>query len=182
MLTMISDLQSVFLHDNNDRIAERLAGEHPADIASALQEINPQRAWSILKLANRARQAAVFGYLDHEFQTSLATVTPRADLAAIMMEMSADDRADLYKELTKEQREALLPGLAQAEREDIRLLASYDEGTAGAIMTSDYAALSPELSATQALTVLRREAPDKETINRAYVIDDKRKLLISAES
>lgn len=177
MLTTISDLQSVFLHENNDRIAARLAGEHSADIASALQEIDPQRAWNVLKLANRARQADVFGYLDHEFQTSLATVTPRTDLAAIMMEMSADDRADLYKELSSEQREALLPGLAQAEREDIRLLASYDESTAGAIMTSDYAALSPELSATQALTVLRREAPDKETINRAYVIDDKRKLL-----
>src|SRR5690606_24874934 len=48
---------------------------------------------------------------------------------------------------------------------------------AGAIMTSDYAALSPDLSATRALTVLRREAPDKETIYRTYVIDDERILL-----
>src|SRR5690606_15322825 len=62
-------------------------------------------------------------------------------------------------------------------REDIRRLASYEEGTAGAIMTSDYAALSPELTATSALTVLRHEAPDKETIYRNYVIDADRILL-----
>src|SRR5690625_2979248 len=131
----------------------------------------------MLKLADRARQARVFGYFDHDFQTSLATVMPRTELAAVVMEMRADERADLYKELSDEQREALMPGLAHAEREDIRQLASYEEDTAGAIMTSSYASLSPELSATEALTVLRREAPDKETIYRAYVIDSERKLL-----
>src|SRR5690606_21868143 len=111
----------------------------------------------------------VFGYLGPEFQTLLATVTPRTELAATVMEMNADDRADLYKELSGEQRDALMPALAQAEREDIRQLASYEEDTAGAIMTSDYAALPPDISATRALTVLRREAPDKETIYRTYV-------------
>src|SRR5690606_28830275 len=105
------------------------------------------------------------------------TVMARGALAAIVMEMNADDRADLYKQLSEDQRKALMPGLAQAEREDIRRLASYEEDTAGAIMTSDYAALSPELSATRALTVLRREAPDKETIYRTYVIDSDRILL-----
>jgi magnesium transporter len=96
---------------------------------------------------------------------------PRSDLAATIMEMNADDRADLYKKLSDAQREALMPALAQVEREDIRQLASYDEGTAGAIMTSEYASLSPQLGVTEALEVLRREAPNKETIYRAYVVD-----------
>ena len=90
--------------------------------------------------------------------------------------MNADERADLYNELSEDQREALMPALVQAEREDIRKLASYEEGTAGAIMTSDYATLTPELTATQALTRLRSEAPDKETIYRTYVVDEDRKL------
>ncbi len=41
------------------------------------------------------------------------------------MEMDADDRADLYKKLSDEQRDTLMPALAQAEREDIRQLAAY---------------------------------------------------------
>lgn len=173
----ITRIPDAFNEGRYEDVAAFLAGRHPADVASELEGVDPGQAWSILKLADRPNQGRIFGYLDHEFQTSLATVMPRADLAAVVMEMKADERADLYKELSEEQREALMPGLAHAEREDIRQLASYEEDTAGAIMTSSYASLSPELSATEALTVLRREAPDKETIYRAYVIDSTRKLL-----
>jgi magnesium transporter len=44
-------------------------------------------------------------------------------------------------------------------------------------MTSEYAALSESLSAAQAIDKLRREAPDKETIYRAYVTSPDRQLL-----
>lgn len=172
-----SKLQNVFRNGEPAEVAAAFAGEHPADLADALQEMEPGDAWIALRQADPGCQADVFGYLEPGFQTSLAMVTPRADLAAIVMEMKADERVDLYKGLSDEQRKALMPALAHAEREDIRRLSSYAEGTAGAIMTSDYAALSPDLSATMALTVLRMEAPDKETINRAYVIGQERSLL-----
>ncbi len=176
METRTRDILDIFRNGSASSVADVLARAHPADIAAALQDMEPGPAWAVLRQAPRARQARVFGYIDHEFQTLLATITSRMDLAAIVMEMHADERADLYKELSERQREALMPALAQAEREDIRRLASYEEGTAGALMTSDYAALSPDLSATEALTVLRREAPDKETIYRTYVIDPDRRL------
>lgn len=177
MNTKITQLQAVLSNGTPKDIKTSLAHEHPADLAAAISGLEPKTGWSALRCALLPRQADIFGYLEHESQRLLATVTLRSELAAIVMEMNADDRADLYKELSAAQREALMPALAQAEREDIRQLASYEEGTAGAIMTSDYAALSPKLSATQALTVLRLEAPDKETIYRTYVIDNDRKLL-----
>jgi len=36
--------------------------------------------------------------------------------------MSPDDRVDLIKHISEERRERILPGLAQAEREDARQL------------------------------------------------------------
>ena len=36
----------------------------------------------------------------------------------------------------------MLPALAQAQREDIRKLSAYEERTAGALMTSDYATIA----------------------------------------
>jgi magnesium transporter len=69
-----------------------------------------------------------------------------------------------------------MPAMAKAEREDIRKLASYPEGTAGAAMTSDYASLSPELTVREAIEKLRLEAPDRETIYYAYVLDSQRRL------
>ncbi|MFC3314103.1 magnesium transporter [Falsigemmobacter intermedius] len=173
----LHELVSEFSRGDVQESSIRLTSEHPADIAGALQEMGPEGAWPILNGAARPRQADIFGYLDLDYQAQLATSIPRADLAAIFMEMNADDRADLYKKLTDEQREVLMPALAQAEREDIRQLAAYEEGTAGAIMTSDYASLSPQLNAKQAIDVLRHEAPNKETIYRAYVVDGQRHLI-----
>lgn len=173
----VHELVSLSFNDDVRENSVSLANEHPADIAAALQQTEPAHAWSILREAAKPRQADIFGYLALDFQAQLATIMPRADLAAIFVEMNADDRADLYKKLTDEQREALMPALAQAEREDIRQLAAYEEGTAGALMTSDYASLSPQLNAKQAIDVLRHEAPNKETIYRAYVVDAQRHLI-----
>jgi len=170
-------LAELFVHGDRQRIVAALTTEHPADLAAALQQIEPQQAWQVLKDATRTRQADIFGYFSVASQAGFATIMPREDLAAIFMAMNADDRADLYKKLSDAQRDALMPALAQAEREDIRQLAAYAEGTAGAIMTSDYASLAPHLTAPQAIEVLRREAPDKETIYRAYVVDADRKLI-----
>jgi magnesium transporter len=160
-----------------ERILAFDANQHPADLAELLEEMAPDAARAALLSLPLSLAADTFGYLDAETQVALARVLARGELAAIVTEMNGDDRADLYNRLTPKQQNALLPGLAQAEREDIRRLASHEEDTAGAIMTSDYATLTAELSVREALAKLRREAPDKETIYRTYVIDADRKLI-----
>lgn len=147
----------------------------PVDIADVVALLDPSLGWQFLELLpNRSK---VFSYLDAPIQAALAKEFPRASLVAIVGEMPADERADLYKQLDQDQRDALLPGLAQAKREDIRRLSAYQEGTAGALMTSDYATLGAQMNVAEAITALRKEAPDAETIYHAYIIDKQRKLL-----
>lgn len=164
--------------DADDRInRDFLATQHAADIAQFIKDHDADLDWKLLDMLDLTRQAEVFGYLDRDQQVELANSASRKRLAEIITEMDSDDRADLFNALSEEEQEALLPALSHAEREDIRRLASYEEGTAGSIMTSDYAVLTPELTARQALDKLRLEAPEKETIYRAYVIDGDRKLV-----
>ncbi|MCC2601277.1 magnesium transporter [Sphingopyxis yananensis] len=177
MNNSIRHIETALQSGARQHISNLFTSEHPADIAAALQKLPPQAAWRALGYASISRRADIFSYLVHDYQSLLATVIPRAALAAVVMEMKADDRADLYQKLSEDQRETLMPALAQAEREDIRQLTSYSEGTAGSVMTSEYAALPRDISATAALTLLRQEAPDAETINRAYIVDENRKLL-----
>lgn len=163
--------------DNLAPLRDFLATEHPADLAHFLAGYDAEEVWRALDELPLARQAELFGYLESDRQLALVTVAPRANLVRLVTEMNADERADLFNALPEDQRQALLPALAQAEREDLRRLTAYKEGTAGAIMTSDYAVLGAGLTAAEAIEKLRREAPDKETIYRAYVIDDDRRLL-----
>ncbi|MEE1675726.1 magnesium transporter [Agarivorans aestuarii] len=150
---------------------------HFADIGQALAEFEPKEALPLISMFSLGDRAKVFSYLPPYLQADVAGLMKRHKLAALFSRMDADERADLYNDLDEEQRAMVLPGLAQAEREDLRKLSSYAEGTAGAIMTSDYATLKEHWLVSRALKQLRLEAPDKETIYQTYVIDGQRRLL-----
>jgi magnesium transporter len=179
---MTSTIASTAIHDlleKNDTESVRVALEsrHSADIVELIADLDPKRTVAVIKLLPEERQGRVFGYFAPERQVALAQAMDRTSLALIFTNMSHDERADLYARLSPAQQQALLPGLAQAEREDIRKLAAYAEGTCGAIMTSDYATLEPGLTTVQAVEKLRREAPDKETIYETYIIDEDRRVV-----
>lgn len=160
------------------QLDKALAATHdlrPVDLADVLEQLEPSEGWQLLE--QLPKRAEIFAYFEPDQQLRLARELPRAALVKLVSEMPADERTDLYKRFDQNQRNALLPALAQAEREDIRRLSGYVEGTAGALMTSDYAMLNKDMDVTEAMATLRREAPDAETIYHAYVIDEHRQLL-----
>lgn len=150
---------------------------HPADLAALLSRRPAGQGWSIMAALPLARRAEAFGYLDPGLQVAMARTAPARDFAALVTAMDADERADLWGKLDPAAQEALMPALAAAEREDIRRLAAYAEGTAGAVMTSEYATLRAELTARDAIEALRGQAHSKETIHVAYVLTPQRRLL-----
>lgn len=154
-----------------------LDGLPAADIAELLAPLQQRELAAALSLLDARERAAVFGYLPTRNQVDLVTHSGRNEIVSLFRDMPADERADLYNDLPVDQRDRVLPALAQAEREDIRKLAAYEEGTAGALMTSEYAVLAADQTAHQALDELRRAAPDTETIYNAYVVDGERRLV-----
>lgn len=164
------------IQDNQfDSALEQLKGLRPVDIADAIELVEPSLVWRLLE--RLPKRAEIFSYLEPEQQVLLSRHFPRAILAKLVSEMPADERTDMFKRLDQEQRDALLPVLAHAERENIRKLSAYQEGTAGALMTSDYAMLKQDMTAAEAINALRLEAPDAETIYHAYVTDEERTLI-----
>lgn len=157
------------------RALEAVSTFRAADLADILSQMPLKNSQQLL-LALPER-AYVFSHLSADLQERLGSAMPRATLAQIIGEMPSDKRVDLFKNLDRQQQNALLPAIAQAEREDIRRLAAYVEGTAGAIMSSEYATLKPHFCVDEAVKALRLEAPDRETIYLAYVLAEDRKLI-----
>lgn len=161
----------------NDDIRQWLHQQHPADVARVLRRFRVQRVLQTLAAAPPQLRGEIFGYLDQPTQIAAAEQLDRPAMTELFLHMSADERADLYNALDPARREHFMPGLAHAEREDIRTLAAYPEGSTGAIMTSEYALLPRDIDAAGAIGLLRAEAPDKETIYYSYVVDAGRRLL-----
>lgn len=170
-------LQRCIEADELGAIEAYLEGLPAADIAELLAPLQQRELAGALSLLDARERAAVFSYLPIRNQVDLVTHSGRSEIVSLFRDMPADERADLYNDLPDNQRDRVLPALAQAEREDIRKLAAYKEGTAGALMTSEYAVLAAGQTAREALDELRRAAPDKETIYTAYVVDDERRLV-----
>lgn len=160
-----------------DLLRQLCETEHPADLAAQFEAFDLEQAAVIFSRLSPECCADVLRYVDYEDRRAVAAKLNDEMLSRVIAKMSSDDRVDLLHSMPDERSEKLLHLLAKKQREDIRKLSSYREGTAGAIMTSEYATLSQDLTARQAIDRLRLEAPDKETIYYAYVIDNRRRLL-----
>lgn len=170
------DLREVVADRDEACLRDFFNGHHPADAAELLDDLEPDEVIFVLKLLDGRERAAIFDYLDGPLQDGVAERMDDHDLAALITYMSHDERADLMTRLPTERSDHIYPLLARAEREDIRRLQSYEAGTTGAVMTSDYATVPADDTAAHAIDRLRHEAPDRETIYYCYVVDDQRHL------
>jgi Mg/Co/Ni transporter MgtE len=98
-------------------------------------------------------------------------------VADVLEEMGPDEAADLLAELPKDRSADLLELMEKEEADDVRKLLAYPEDSAGGIMTTEYAAIRPDLTAGQAIEALRASAHDAETIFYVYVTDEAEHLL-----
>jgi magnesium transporter len=170
------DLREFVAERDEAGLRDFFHGHHPADAAELLSDLAPEEVMFVLRLLDGRERAAIFDYLEDELQDGIAVLMDDHDLAALITYMSHDERADLMSRLSEGRPEHIYPLLARAEREDIRLLQSYPEGSTGRVMTSDYATIPADDTAAHAIDRLRHEAPDKETIYYCYVVDDQRHL------
>lgn len=180
---MVSDVLMaglpVALREGDQDSVQRLIAElNPADIADLIGALTEQALdIPLLMSLDLERRADTFGYLPITAQTDIAARLSTGALAELVTEMPSDERADLVKQLDDSVRHTLFKRLAREEREDLRRLASYREGSAGAVMTSDYASIPSGTRIAEALDILRNTAPDKETIYQCYVVDASHRLL-----
>lgn len=170
---MLPKVHEALEEDNYALVDKLLHDARSADVAEILAHEDDEHAAGVLKRLPAERRARVFAYLPEGYQRDLSSELDDEQLAALFVHMEPDDIADVLNFFSPVRREHILRRVASSERSEIRQLANYDEGTAGAIMTTDYVAVFEDLSVSEALKQVRQTAPDAETIYQIYVLDDR---------
>ena len=147
------------------------------DIAEVFTEVEPKYHAVILRLLGKEAAADVFVELDTETQKGLIESFSDRELAAILEEMYLDDTVDIIEEMPAAVVKRIIKSSSKEDREMINRLLLFDKDTAGAIMTTEYVRLIPEMTVGEALDHIKSVAIDKETIYTCYVTDKKRHLL-----
>jgi magnesium transporter len=168
----LPELREYLAEGNVAELREFCTALHPARTAEFMEGLTAAEAWQVLQHAEAHLREQIFTYFDHDKQIEIFHTQSRPDIAALIVELASDDRVDLLQEVDPKVVDELLPLLPPEVRRNIVRLRSYGEGTAGAIMSTDFARVSENLCLREALSELSRQAENLETIYYIYVIDD----------
>lgn len=168
----LPELREMLAEGNQAELAEFCGALHPARTAEFMEGLLPGEAWRVLQFTDTGTRREIFRFFEPAKQIAILEGEPRQEIAHFIAELPADERVDLLHEVTPKIVEEILPLIESEERRDIIRLRSFPEGTAGAMMTTDFAKLSENLTVREALEELGHQAEHLETIYYIYLVDD----------
>ncbi|MCG6912768.1 magnesium transporter [bacterium BMS3Abin03] len=171
------EIQSLIAEKKLSILKEIVSDWSPADIAEMIVDLEPRDQVILFRILSSDLATDTFEHLELDTQKELLKAMGRTEVAAILNDMSPDDRTALLEELPGTAAKQLIQLLSTEERKIAQTLLGYPENSVGRLMTPDYAAIKPEWKIEDTMKYIRENAEDKETLNIVYVIDEKGKLI-----
>ncbi len=141
----------------------------PADVADVLHDLSPKRRIEVARGLEDEQLADVLEELPEDDRVEIVQLLEAERAADVLEEMDPDDAADLISELPPERAEDLLERMEPEDAEDIRRLLSYDELSAGGLMTTEPIVLPPDATVADALAQIRNPSLSPALASQVYV-------------
>ncbi len=147
----------------------QLAELRPADIADIVHQLTPGQGARLLEGLDNETAAAALEEIDTKRQSNILENISADRAAGILNAMGPDEAADLIARLPEEFAQQLLRLMKPEESEDVQELLTYEENSAGGLMTTDYIALTATKSVAEALEAVRTSVREQEVAHPAYI-------------
>lgn len=159
-------------------LKEVLNLETPINIAEFI-EANSENEKDIIilfRLLHKELAAEVFANLDADEQIKIVGSINDDKLQSLLEELYFDDMIDFLEEMPSNVVKRVLENYKHENRSLINQFLSYEEDSAGSLMTIEYLSLRSNQTVKESLRHVRKYAEELETIDVAYVIDKNKKL------
>ncbi len=165
-------------NDDIEHIRRMVDDLHAADLAGALEKLEPEMRRHFYLLSGLHNTADALAYLPNEqLAQDIHDTEELTDKRRLLTDLPDDELADVFQHLEQEEREQLFALLPQKTRDLVRRLLAYDEESAGGNMTTEFAFVTETMSVGEAKAKLRREQEKLEFLSRIFVLDHKNRLL-----
>jgi magnesium transporter len=149
---------------------------HPADLADIVEELSPDDREAIIETIDAEVAAEALSEMDMDVQASILESLETERAAEIIEEMSPDEAANVLAELEEETSNEILEELTEESKSEVSELIEHRDHTAGALMNTEYVALSDGATVQDAIEALRRNEELLESLNTIFLVDPEERL------
>ena len=178
----LPELREMLAENDSDGLRNFCEALNPVRAAEFMSGLNSEETWRVIQQTDLESRVDIFSYLDPDKKNDVLENCQIDEVAELVAELPPDDRVDLLQGIDAKRRNKLLSIIAVEARRDFQRLSQYPEGTAGAVMTTEIARLTEDLTTHEALNEIARQIEDYETIYYLYVVDaeDRLRGIVSA--
>lgn len=163
------------------RARDEILKYNEADIAEMFEDIlmetDTEVAVVLFRLLPKHAVSEVFSYLPSDDQLAIIDCITEKETTYIVNELDFDDKIDILEELPANLVNNILEKTPKQERKLINTFLNYPDNCAGSLMTPDYISLQKDMTVAEAMSHIKAEGLDAETIYTCYVKDTGRKLI-----
>ena len=150
---------------------KRIDEMYPHDIATDIMELEFAERERLYHFLTNEQIAEIVSYLDPEIAADILEEFDLEKQTEIFDEMTVDDVVDILQAYDDEEmRDELIETLEDVE--DIKEYIQYTDDEVGAYMTNEFVSIKPQMDVKEATTALIKQAPEAESINTLFVVDD----------
>lgn len=150
------------------------------DIAEAVENFEPADLLYIFRAVPSEITADFFDELSSDTKEALIKAMTDKELVAIIKEQYADDVADTVIELPANLASRVLKAADKEMRQSVNQLLQYSDGTAGALMTTEYLEFVDTTPVSDVINEIRTKGKDAETVYTIFVRNKKREFVGTA--
>ncbi len=171
------DLINSILDKDEETLHKLMNSTYSVDIAIALKGYNDDTIMQFYKLVESKYMAKILAKADESLQLRILRLLDYKQIINLFTYISNDDIADILGVLPIGMRKELLNMMKEGDISTLEELLGYAPDSAGGIMTTEYIALSGELTTKEALEKVRNIGPKTEVIETIFVLGEKKELI-----
>ena len=146
-----------------------LSNLRAADLAAVIQDLAPKRRVEIARALDDERLADVLEEMDEAERVALLSELEGERAADVLGEMDPDDAADLLREVGEERAQVLIDLMEPEDAEDVIRLMTYEDYSAGGMMTTEPLIMSADYTVADALAAVRKSEISPALASQVFV-------------
>ena len=158
-------MEKLWENKKYNTLRDVLVTMQPAQVAALFAMMPDNAPAPLFRLLPKEQAAETFVEMEPDMQEKLIRSFSDTELKSVLDELYVDDAVDLVEEMPANVVKRLLAQADPDMRKSINELLRYPEDSAGSIMTIEFVALRPQMTAADAIASIRRTGMDKETVN-----------------